>query len=154
MGVLTALALALSYSERFIPLGLIIPVPGVKLGLANIVTVAALYYFGALPALITAVLRCLLGALFGGGVSALLFSLCGALLSLAVMSLASRVKGLSVYGICLLGAAFHNVGQICAAALVLGAGAVYYLPYLLLVSLLTGTVTGLISSGVLSRFRP
>ncbi|MBQ7625414.1 MAG: Gx transporter family protein [Clostridia bacterium] len=152
-GVLTALALALSYFERFIPLGLIIPLPGVKLGLANIVTVAALYFFGPLPALAVAALRCALGSFFGGGVSSLLFSASGALLSWAAMSAVSRAKTFSVYGICLFGAAFHNIGQTAAAVLVLGPAVIYYLPYLLAVSLFTGTVTGLISSGVLSRVK-
>jgi heptaprenyl diphosphate synthase len=153
LGVLTSLALALSYVERFIPLGLVIPVPGIKLGLANIVTVAVLYMFGPLPAIAVAVVRCVLGSFFGGSVSALMFSLSGALLSWAAMSAAASAKVFSVFGISVWGAAFHNVGQICAAALVMGGAVVYYLPYLLAVSLLTGFITGAISAGVLSRLR-
>lgn len=153
LGVLTALALALSYCERFIPIGLAVPVPGIKLGLANIVTVVVLYLFGPLPAIAVAAVRCVLGSFFGGSVSALMFSLSGALLSWAAMSAASRVKAFSVFGISLWGAAFHNIGQICVAALVMGSAVVYYLPYLLAVSLLTGFITGAISAGVLSRLR-
>ena len=75
--VLTALALGLSTLENLFPVSLVIPLPGVKLGLANIVTVFALYELGAAPALAILLARCLLGGLFAGNVSALLFSLLG-----------------------------------------------------------------------------
>ena len=90
--MLTALALALSYTERFIPLQLLIPLPGVKLGLANIVTLFALYFWGAGQALGILVLRCFLGAVFGGGITGLLFSLTGGLLALGVMTLTRRIS--------------------------------------------------------------
>ena len=76
--VLSALALALSYMESFFPLALIVPLPGVKLGLANIVTLYALYAIGFPSALAILLVRCTLGALFAGNASALLFSLLGA----------------------------------------------------------------------------
>ena len=72
--VLTALALGLSTLENLFPVTLLIPLPGVKLGLANIVTVFALYQLGALPALAILTARCLLGSLFAGNASAMLFS--------------------------------------------------------------------------------
>lgn len=152
-GVLLALMLALSYIERFIPLGLAVPVPGVKLGLANIVTVGALYWLGSLPALMLVLARCLLSAVFGGNAAGALFSLCGGVFSWLSMSAAIKSRFFSVYGISILGAAFHNMGQILAAVLILGGAVVYYLPYLLLVSLFTGTLTGAISAGVISRVR-
>ena len=76
-GILIALALALSYLERFVPLQLIVPLPGVKLGLANIVTLIALYLLGAKYAFAILIPRCILGAIFGGGITGLLFSLTG-----------------------------------------------------------------------------
>ena len=79
--VLVALALALSYIERFIPLQLFIPLPGVKLGLANVVTLIALYLLGTRQAFTILVLRCVLGALFGGGITGLWFSLAGGILA-------------------------------------------------------------------------
>ena len=82
--LLVALALALSVAEKLLPIGAIIPVPGVKLGLANVVTMLALFYIGAPGALVILVTRCLLGALFSG-ITALLFSLTGGLLALVVM---------------------------------------------------------------------
>ena len=83
--VLVALALALSYTERFIPLQLVIPLPGIKLGLANIATLVALYMLGWQKTLPIVAVRCFLGALFGG-LTGILFSLTGGLLALGVMA--------------------------------------------------------------------
>lgn len=145
--MLVALALGLSYMERLIPIQMVVPLPGVKLGLANIVTLMALYFLGRRPALVILVLRCVLGSLFGGGLSALAFSLAGGLLAMGTMTLARRVPFLSIYGVSILGAAAHNLGQICAAMVLLGSVYVIsYLPFLLAVSVLTGLVTGTASS--------
>lgn len=97
--VLAALALALSYMESFFPLALIVPLPGVKLGLANIVTLYALYAIGFPSALAILLVRCTLGALFAGNASALLFSLLGGLSALLVMALLSGAKKLSIFGV-------------------------------------------------------
>ena len=94
--IMIALALALSYAERFIPLQLVIPLPGVKLGLANVVTLVALYQLKSRYALAILVPRCILGALFGGGITGLLFSLTGGLLALLVMSLSKKAPIFSV----------------------------------------------------------
>ena len=126
--VLTAMALALSYLENLFPLSLAIPLPGIKLGLANIVTVFALYALGPGQALLILMGRCLLGAVFAGNMNALIFSVLG---------------GVSVYGVSIGGAAAHNCGQIAAAVLTLWSTApLAYLPVLLAASLLTGAVTG------------
>ena len=166
--VLAALALALSYMESFFPLALIVPLPGVKLGLANIVVMYALFFMGARQALyldllkalfvflvsgftagVLAILlvRCTLSALFAGNASALLFSLLGGLSALFVMALLSKSKKLSIFGVSIAGAAAHNCGQVCAALITLGSTApLYYLPFLLLVSLFTGALSGLITA--------
>ena len=147
--VLAALALALSYMESFFPAP--IPLPGVKLGLANIVTLFALCALGASYAFAVLLVRVLLGAMFAGNASALLYSLLGGLAALAVMALLARCGRLSVYGISVGGAAAHNGGQVCAAMLTLGnAAPLAYLPVLLAVSLFTGALTGLIA-GLLFR---
>ena len=149
--VLTALALALSYVENFLPLSLAVPLPGVKLGLANIVTVFALYALGTGQAFLILIARCTLGALFAGNLNALLFSLFGGLSAMAVMALLSRSKHLSLYGVSVGGAAAHNCRQIAAAMLTLGNTApLYYLPLLLGVSLFTGALTGF-AAGLLFR---
>ena len=145
--LLTAMALALSYLENLFPLSLAIPVPGVKLGLANIVTVFALWALGPGQTLLILLARCFLGSLFAGNMNALVFSLLGALSALGTMVLLSRRRAQSLYGVSVGGAAAHNCGQIAAAVLTLGSAApLYYLPVLLAVSLLTGGLTGLVSA--------
>ena len=145
--VLTAMALALSYLENFFPLSLAIPIPGVKLGLANIVTVFALYVLGPGQAMLILLARCLLGAVFAGNMNALIFSLLGGVSAMLVMILLSRSPRLSVYGVSIGGAAAHNCGQVAAAVLTLGNTApLYYLPVLLGVSLFTGALTGLVTA--------
>ena len=145
--VLTALALALSYLENIFPLSMAIPLPGIKLGLANIVTLFALYALGPGQALLILISRCVLGSFFAGNLNALLFSLLGGLAAMLTMILLSRWKKLSIYGVSMGGAAAHNGGQVAAAILSLGNTApVYYLPVLLLVSLFSGALTGLIAS--------
>ena len=148
--VLVSLALAFSYMERFIPLQMLIPLPGVKLGLANVVTLIALYLLGTKSAFAILILRCFLGSLFGGGITGFLFSITGGLLSMTVMALCKNAPLLSVYGVSILGAAAHNVGQILAAMVLMHS--VYigmYLSYLLLVALFTGFATGAACAGVL-----
>ena len=148
--VLVSLALALSWLERFIPLQMVIPLPGIKLGLANIVTLTALYLLDLRSAYAILAVRCLMGAIFSGSVTAFLFSVTGGTLAMLTMFLAMRVPVLSIYGVSILGAAAHNIGQIIAAMAVMRS--VYigaYLPYLLLVAIFTGLATGAAASGVL-----
>ena len=148
--ILICLALALSYVERLIPLHLLIPLPGIKLGLANIVTLVVLYCTDAKTAFAVLIPRCVLGAVFGGSVTSLLFSLCGGILALALMSLVRRSSALSVYGVSILGAAAHNVGQIAAAMLLMHSVYVAaYLPFLLIAALFTGFLTATVCNGVL-----
>ena len=153
--VLTALALALSVAEGLVPLTILFPLPGLRLGLlsgprpgrglglANLVTVYALCRLSGREALLILAARCLLGALLGGNLMALAFSLTGGLLALGVMALLLRCSFLSLFGVSIAGAAAHNTGQILAAMAVLGSRApLVYLPPLLLCSLVTGAVTG------------
>ena len=145
--VLTGLALALSYLENFFPLSLAIPIPGIKLGLANIVTVFALYALGPAQALLILTGRCLLGAVFAGNMNALIFSLLGGFSAMLVMIGLSRFRHLSIYGVSIGGAAAHNIGQMAAAVITLGSTMVLgYLPFLLAVSLFTGTLTGFVTA--------
>ena len=145
--MLTAMALGLSYLENLFPV--LIPVPGVKLGLANIVTLFALYALGPGQAMLILLGRCMLGAVFAGNMNAMIFSVLGGVTAMLVMILLSRSKKLSVYGVSIGGAAGHNCGQIAAAMITLGNTApLYYLPILLGVSLGTGAVTGLVCAGV------
>lgn len=147
---MTALALALSYTERFIPLQLLVPLPGIKLGLANIVTLVVLYRLRPRYAFAVLLPRCILGAVFGGGITGLLFSLTGGILALLTMTAAKKSRLFSVYGVSILGAAVHNVGQILAAMVLMRSVYVAaYLPWLLLAALVTGLLTGTAGAGVL-----
>ena len=139
--LLTAIALTIFLAEAQLPPP--VPIPGIKLGLANIVTVFALYALGPAQALLILTGRCLLGAVFAGNMNALIFSLLGGFSAMLVMILLSRSRHLSIYGVSIGGAAAHNCGQIAAACLTLGSMApLYYLPILLGASLITGAVTG------------
>ena len=152
--ILIALALALSYTERFIPLQMIVPLPGVKLGRANIVTLLALYLMGPKSAFAILIPRCVFGAVFSGGITGLAFSLTGGLLAMGVMCLAKRIPVFSIYGVSILGAAAHNIGQILAAMVLMNS--VYigaYLPYSLVVALFTGFATGAACAGVLRALK-
>ena len=150
--VLTALALALSMAERLLPLTVLVPLPGLRLGLANLVTVFALCRLSGREALLILVARCLLGAIGGGNLTALAFSLTGGLLALGLMALLLRCSGLSLVGVSMAGAAAHNIGQIAAAMVVLSSGApLAFLPPLLLASVVTGAVIGLVSRLLVER---
>lgn len=148
--IFLTLALALSYTERLLPLQLLVPVPGMKLGLANIITLVALFLFKTRYVFMILICRCTLSAVFGGGITGFAFSLCGGLLALSTMAAAEKMPFLSIYGISVLGAATHNIGQILAAmALMHSVHIGAYLPYLLLVAVVTGLLTGSISAGIL-----
>lgn len=148
--LMIALALALSYAERFIPLQLVIPLPGIKLGLANVVTLVVLYRLKGRYAFAILIPRCILGAVFGGGITGLFFSLFGGLLALVTMLLAKKAPLFSVYGVSILGAAAHNIGQIFAAMVLLRSVYVAaYLPWLLLTAIVTGILTGAAGAGIL-----
>ena len=152
--IFVALAMALSYTERFIPLQMVIPLPGVKLGLANIVTLIALYLLGPKYAFAILIPRCIFGAVFGGGITGLAFSLTGGILAMAVMAMSRKIPIFSIYGVSILGAAAHTIGQILAAMVLMNS--VYigaYLPYLLLVALFTGFATGAAGAGVLRALK-
>ena len=151
MAILTALAMALSWAERMIPLEMLIPLPGVKLGLANTVTLFALYRLSMPAAMLILTARCLLGGLFSGNMTALAFSLTGGIISMLAMAAARRSRHLSVWGVSVLGAAGHNCGQILIAMALMHSTAILgYLPYLLLI----GTATAAVAAGVLRAVRP
>lgn len=144
-GLLTALAFALSYLEHLIPLQAVVPLPGIKLGLANTVTLFALLYLGKRYAFGILAARCILQTALFGSVTGFFFSVCGGLLALGVMSLLflSYPRNFSVIGISIAGAAAHNIGQVlCAMVLFRSAAVISYLPILLFISLASGTATG------------
>lgn len=150
--VLTALALALSVAEGLVPLTILFPLPGLRLGLANLVTVYVLVTMGGGEALLILLARCFLGALLGGNLSSLAFSLTGGLLAFALEWLLLKWRPLSLFGVCMAGAAAHNTGQILAAMVLMRTAApLVYLPPLLLASVVTGAFTGWVTALLVKR---
>lgn len=144
LGLLTSLALIASYVELLIPIP--IGVPGVKLGLANMVTVWALYALGPAEALAVNGMRILLSGFLFGSLSMILYSLAGAALSFLGMYMAKKSGLFSVTGVSIIGGVTHNIGQLLAAMCVLETGSLlYYGPVLLAAGLITGTLIGLIT---------
>lgn len=146
-GMLTALALALSLAERVIPLELLIPIPGIKLGLANVVTMFALLFLTPKEAYSILFCRVVLASLFAGSVTQFLFSLFGGMLALTTtwLLLHKHNQWFSFYGISAASAAMHNFGQILAAMLVMQTvDVIAYLPLLLISSIPMGFLTGAI----------
>lgn len=153
--ILISLAVVLSFIERLIPLNLIVPMPGIKLGFASIVTMFALFCVDIPSAIIITILRCILSSLLFGGMTSLLYSLSGAFLALIAMILLKLGynKVFTLLGISIGGAAAHNIGQILMASIMMKNFAIFaYLPILLLASLVTGLITAIIASGVIEIF--
>ena len=150
MGLLLALSMILSYVETLIPA--FVAVPGVKIGLANIVIVFALYTLGDMEAISLSLIRVLLSSLLFGSVLSLLYSFSGALLSLVGMILMKKVKIFSTTVVSVTGGVLHYLGQILVACLVLETDVLlYYLPVLILSGTITGAVIGIIASLVIKR---
>lgn len=152
LGVFAALAIIFGYLECLIPFS--IGIPGVKLGIANIVTVVILYKAGIKEAgIITVVRVVVVGFLFANAFS-IIYSLAGCFMSLITMYFLKKKECFSIYGISMAGGVAHNIGQIAMAALLLETGSIwYYLPVLLVSGVLTGLVIGIVSGEMLKRMR-
>ena len=150
MGILIALAMILSFIESQIPA--FIAIPGMKIGLANIAIVFALYTLGFRNALVVSLIRVVLSALLFGSVVSLAYSLAGALISLTGMALLRKSGFFGVVGVSVCGAVLHNLGQIGVAWLILKTQAlVYYLPFLLFSAVAGGVVIGITAAVVIKR---
>lgn len=152
LGMFTALAFIFSYIEFLLPLNL--GIPGIKLGLANLVIIVSLYTMGTSWAFTLSLVRVLLTGLTFGNPASMIYSLAGGILSLVIMILAKRCKLFSVTGVSVLGGVSHNVGQILVAILVVEtASLLYYLPVLILSGTIAGVVIGLLSSILIRHLR-
>ena len=144
MALLVAMSLVLHYFEGMIPVPFI--TPGARLGLANIITVIALYMLSPKEAFIILFLRILLSVMFGGSISRLMYSLSGGILSYVFMLITKKVfkDKVSIIGVSCVGAVFHNVGQLLAAALIVKTiGVLLYLPVMSVAGIGTGIFVGL-----------
>ncbi len=140
LGCCTALALIFAYVEVLLP-PLFTAVPGIKLGLTNIVIIFMLYRFGVLDAAAVSFVRMVVVSVLFGSPVTFAYSLAGGVLSLAAMALLKRLDILSAVGVSVAGGVLHNVGQILMAMLLLGTAE---LGYYLIVLALTGTVSGIL----------
>lgn len=150
--LMVALAMILSYIEALIPFSF--GIPGIKLGLANLVVLAALYLFGPVQALLISVVRIFLISITFGSMAALLYSLAGGLLSFLVMLILSKIKGFSVIGVSVAGGVSHNLGQLIVAALVVeNMNLFFYFPVLILAGVITGLLIGIAVNAVLPAIK-
>lgn len=145
-------ALMLSFIESRIPP--IVAIPGVKVGLANVAVIFALYKFGLKEAAAVSAVRVLLVSILFGTPVSFIYSITGAVLSLFVMYVFMRLTRLSTLTVSALGGVTHNVGQIMAASVILGTGVVvYYLPFLLLSGTLAGIAVGAVSAILINKVK-
>ena len=145
-GLNVALAFVLSYFESLIPLNIGIP------GLANLAVLTALYTLSAKDAFYISIIRLVLVGVTFGGISAMIYSLAGGLLSFAVMAASKKMLRLSPVGVSVLGAAAHNIGQLVAAGIIMrNLGTLYYLPALLVSGSVTGAAVGIVGGILIKR---
>ena len=150
--VLLGLALVLSWVESLVPLSF--AVPGVKVGLPNLVVVFALYRLGWKDAGLLSLLRVLLVGMLFGNYFALAYSVAGAALSLLVMLTLKRTENFSIAAVSMAGAVAHNIGQIAVAVFVLEtARLVWYLPALLISGVAAGICIGLLGALLVERVK-
>ncbi len=151
LALLTTVALTIFMVEAQIPAP--VPIPGVKLGLANIITVYAVFALGGREALWILLGRIILGSIFSGQIMSLIYSLSGGILCyLTMLGMRRLVTGKQIWALSIMGAIAHNIGQILAAMFVMGSAAVlYYLPILMVSGIITGLFTGLCAQIVINR---
>ncbi len=149
LAMLTAVAMILSYVESLLPS---VGIPGVKMGLANIAVIFALFRFGWKEAAALSLVRVVLVSLLFGSIGAMLYSLAGAVLSLAVMALLRRIDRFSTVGVSVAGGVAHNAGQILMAMLILQTKQLLgYLPVLAVSGIAGGVLTGLVAALLIRR---
>lgn len=148
MAMMTALAFVLSWIERFFP-PVAGAVPGVKLGLANVVVLMMLYYSGFSQAAVVSLVRVLIMGFVFANPTTMWYSLAGGTLSLLMMALGKRLRFFSPVGVSIVGGLFHNVGQIALGSILLRTPLWAYLPILMVAGVVTGSATGVVATGVL-----
>ena len=150
MALTTAVAMILSFVESQIPA--FVAVPGVKMGLANIAVVFALYKLGWKEAVMISLVRVVLVSLLFGSIASLFYSFAGAVLSLAGMRLLKKSGKFTEIVVSVAGGVLHNIGQIAMASLILETDALrYYLPFLLISGTVAGIVIGVVSAILVRR---
>lgn len=153
IGLFLAVALICSYIETLIPFSF--GIPGVKLGLTNIVIVLTLYMVGTKESFLISLLRILLVGFLFGNMFSMLYSLSGGILSFVVMVLLKKTDRLSCISVSVAGGISHNIGQILVAAVVFNNfNIMFYIPVLLIAGLLTGLLIGILAQELIVRLSP
>ena len=147
IALLSTAALIFGYIESLLPP---LFLPGIKLGVANIVILLALYKLDKVSALFITLIKVTVSSLLFSGMTVFFYSLSGGILSLAVMALFKN-KYFSVIGVSILGGIFHNIGQLLIAGIVLGKNALYYSPVLFISGAVMGFITGIICEKILNN---
>ena len=143
-GIFAALAILMGYVEAMLPSP--VPIQGVKLGLANVIVLIAMYFMGERAAIGINVIRVVISALLFNGFAGFLYSMAGAGASFIVMVLAKKIKSSGIIGVSVLGGITHNIAQIGVAAAVLNTpGLMYYIPVLLISGTIMGVITGMVA---------
>ena len=151
---MAAVAMMLSYIEALLP-PVYSAVPGIKLGLANIAVIFALYSVDPKSAALISLVRVALSALLFGSVMSFIYSFSGAVLSLAVMILLKKSALFSAVGVSVAGAVMHNVGQVLCAVIILGTAEIgYYLIFLSGSAVVSGVLVGLVSALLIKKLKP
>lgn len=148
LSMLLSISIILNILESLIP---IFNFPGIRIGLANIITLIVLYTYGSKDAIYISILRVLLVGILRTGLFsvAFYFSLFGSIFSIISMIIFKKTK-LSIIGVSIVGSIMHNVGQIIAALFLINTNLIYYMPILLITSIITGTIIGFISKELLN----
>ena len=150
--LMIALAMILSFVESQIPS--FFPIPGIKLGLANIAVIFALYRLSIKDAIVVSLIRVVVVSTLFGTSLTLAYSLSGAVLSLLIMVLFKKSDRFSIVGVSVAGGISHNIGQIIMAIILMHNSVIsYYLPFLIISGIVTGVVIGLVSAKIVERVK-
>lgn len=151
LGVLTAVALVLSYVEAILP-PIYSAIPGIKMGLPNIIIIFVLYKIGIKEALLVSLLRVVIVAMLFGNFMMLAYSLAGALLSLIIMVALKKTERFSTIGVSIAGGVSHNLGQVLMAMLLLDSAQIgYYMLVLAITGTVAGAFVGLVGVNILKK---
>lgn len=150
LGVYIALALILSYVESLIPFSF--GIPGIKLGLTNVVTVIMMYTYGAPGAFGVGILRAVLSGFMFGNAFSIIYSVAGCVLSFIFMYILKKTNHFAIASVSVVGGVMHNVGQLIVAANVVKTySVIYYAPVLIIAGVITGFLIGIVSGEIIKR---
>lgn len=155
LSMFTALAIVLNIFESYVPI-INLNIPGVKVGLTNIVILSVIYLYGFKEALYVSIIRIFVVGILRTGLfsTAFLFSLSGSIISLFAMYMVKKIKMFSIVGVSIVGSIFHSIGQIIMAYFLLkNINVMYYLPFIIIISIVTGIIIGIISKEVINHLK-